>query len=1072
MLDRVIAFSLTHRGFVLVAALVILAYGTLVALRLPIDVFPDLDRPTVTILTEAPGLAPEEVEVLVTFPIETAMNGATGVERVRSSSGVGLSIVWVEFAWNTDVMVDRQIVAEKLQVARGRLPEGVEPFLAPVSSIMGEIQLAALQSASGATPPMEIRTIADWVVRPRLLAVPGVSQVTVIGGEVRQLEVRVSPERLLRHGVTLSGVREAVEATNVARGGGFLLQGPEESLIRVMGRATSAEDVRSAVVAWRDPLPVLVRDVAEVGFGSPVKRGDASVDAAPAVILSIQKQPGADTLELDAAVRRTFSELATALPPDVRLREDVFRQAEFIESAIGNVEEAVRDGAIWVIVVLFLFLWNLRASAVTLIVIPLSAVVTALVFDAFHASINTMTLGGLAVAIGELVDDSIVDVENIHRRLRENRARPDPLPTLLVVYRASSEIRNSIVYATLIVVAVVFPLFSLAGLEGRLFAPLGVSYLVTLAASLAVSLTVTPALASVLLHGGKAGAEERPRKEPALVRLLKRADERILRTTLRYPIPILALVAVLAVAAIASVAFMGGEFLPPFDEGTLTVNVLAEPGTSLDESDRIGSLAERRLLEVKEVAATARRTGRAEEDEHAEGVHYSEIDVRLRVGDGARERGKEEVLADVRERLASIPGVVISIGQPISHRLDHILSGIRAQIAVKIFGPDLPALREAAQLAHDAMRGVPGVVDLQIEPQVEIPQVKVEILREEASRLGLTVEDVAAVAETALRGAVVSEILDRQRTFDLVVWLDEAARDDVAAIRALLLDTPSGARVPLSQVARVVESSGPNTIHRENVLRRVVVSCNVSERDLLSVVTDVKRAVEGEVVPALRPGYFVQYGGQFEAQREAETRLLVLGSLAVAVVFFLLVQCLGSWRAALQVLANVPLAAIGSVIALFLAYGTSPVLSLAHWIGFITLVGIVSRNGIMMISHYIHLMKYEGEKFDEEMVVRGSLERLVPVLMTALTTVIGLLPLALGAGETGKEILHPLAIVVIGGIVSSTLLDQIVTPALFFRFGRRVYAGASGPAVVEEIEIPRALLAAAYDKHRQREEER
>jgi len=1054
MFDRIIAVALVHRGLVLVLAAVLLVFGTVAALDLPIDVFPDLDRPTVTILTEAPGLAPEEVEILVTFPIETALFGATGVERVRSSSAVGLSIVWAEFAWGSDVLADRQIVAEKLSLARERLPEGLEPVLAPVSSIMGEIQLVGLQSETGETSAMELRTLADWTIRPRLLAVPGVSQVTVIGGEVREIQALVSPEELLRHGVTLKQLREAVEKANVAKGGGFLLEGAEESLIRVVGRATRPEDVAQAVVAWRDPLPVVVRDVASVGEGSPVRRGVASVDARPAVILSIQKQPGADTLDLDRAVRSTFDELRPTLPKDVRLREEVFRQASFIGTAIANVEEAIRDGGIWVVVVLLVFLWNLRASVVTILAIPLSVIATALAFRALGASINTMTLGGLAVAIGELVDDSIVDVENIHRRLRENRLRAVSEPWLVVVFKASSEIRNSIVTATMIVVLVVFPLFSLAGLEGRLFAPLGVSYLVTLAASLLVSLTVTPALASYLLPGAP---ERSQRGDTPVVRVLKRADEKLLRFTLRHPLAILCAVALLAAAAVGSVAFMGGEFLPPFNEGTLTVNVLAEPGTSLEESDRLGTRVERSLLEIGEVESTARRTGRAELDEHAEGVHYSEIDVRLRAEGG---RPKDEVLEDVRRRLGAFPGVAASIGQPISHRLDHILSGIRAQIAVKIFGPDLPVLRDAAQRARDAMAGIEGVVDLQVEPQVEIPEVKVEILREEAARLGLPVGDVAEVVETAFRGAVVSEVLDRQRSFDLVVWLEEGARDDVGAIRSLLLDTPSGARVPLGQVARVVRSSGPNTIQRENVARRIVVSCNVAGRDLTSVVEDVKAAVGSAVVPGLPPNVFVRYGGQFEAQAKAETRLFLLGALALLAIASLLAKSLGSWRAALQVMVNIPLAAIGSVSLLLLTTDGWPTLSLAHWIGFITLTGIVSRNGIMMISHYVHLMRHEGEAFDEKMIVRGSLERLVPVLMTALTTVIGLMPLALGAGETGREILHPLAIVVIGGIASSTLLDQIVTPALFFRFGRRIYEPRDARET-PPIPVPPALAAAA-----------
>jgi len=1095
MLNHIIAFCLRNRVFVLAVTVVLVIYGGREALRLPIDVFPNLNRPTVTIMTEAHGLAPEEVETLVTFPIESAMNGASDVRRVRSASGIGLSIVWVEFDWGTDTYVDRQVVSEKLQLVRERLPEEAHPVMAPISSIMGEILLVGMKSG-GKTSPMELRTIADWEVRQRLLAVSGVSQVSVMGGEMKQYQVLTSPERLSRHDVTLDQLIAAVEKSNIVTGGGFLLSKSHESLIRIVGRATTLDEVADTVVRGGDPVPITIREVADVRYGGPVRRGDASIEGERAIVLSVQKQPDADTLKLTERIEERLAEIQKQLPNDVTIITDIFKQADFIDSAIDNVREAIRDGVVWVIVVLFIFLWNLRTSLITLTAIPLSIILTAFTFSYFDISINTMTLGGLAVAIGELVDDSIVDIENIFRRLKENRRRPNPENPIKVIFLASCEIRNSIVYATLIVVLVVFPLFSLAGLEGRMFAPLGLAYLTTLLASLVVSLTVTPVLASYLLP--KANFLKRA-GDPLLLRGLKWADTFLLRFTLRHSTAVLVAVALIVLISVSSIIWMGGEFLPRFNEGALTIAAMAPPGVSMEESNRIAGRVERMLRKIPEVKHVSRRTGRAELDEHAENVNFSEIDVGLiqperprkgvhyailRAIPGLRKFGvdvvgrpRDEVLAEIRDIVAEVPGVKVNLGQPISHRLDHMMSGIRSQIAVKLYGHDIEELRDRGQDIAEMMAEIPGVVDLQIEPQRDIPQIRVTIRRHEAARYGLAPADVAKALETALQGRTVSQVLEGQKVFDLVVWFDEEARNNVDTIRSTLLSTPDGSRVALGTVAKVEPTQGPNTINRENVQRRIVIQCNTAGHDLVSVVHDIQQAAAEKIEPILKDGYVIEYGGQFEARHEANQRLLLLGSFATGGIFLLLYKCLGSWRAALQVMVNIPLAAMGSVIALLIINHPSPeamaeaswwelpqvwmsasVLSVAHWVGFITLIGIVSRNGIMMISHYIHLMKYEGEGFGEKMIIRGSLERLAPVLMTALTTIIGLVPIALGAGQTGKEILHPLAIVVIGGLLSSTLLDQIVTPALFFKFGRKVYQGDSA-GHARDLSGPSAPLA-------------
>lgn len=1121
MLNHIIAFSLRNRAIVLMAALALVVFGTYQLQQMPIDVFPDLNRPTVAVMTEAAGLAPEEVELLVSRPIEFLLNGATGVQRVRSASGIGLSIVWVEFDWGTDIYRDRQVVAEKLQLARERLPRDANPVMAPISSIMGEIMLVGLHSTArfasreeGERKWQELRTLAEFTIRNRLLAAEGVSQVTVMGGVLKQYQIITSPSRLAAQNITLDQLVEAGQKANVIAGGGIMERSTSETLIRISGQSLTLKELAETPVIWRDPRPVLIKDVADVRYGGPVKRGDGGVwvkeqgkpKGGASIMLSIQKQPNANTLVLDREIDRVLDELQRDLPPDARLERRIFKQADFIQAAIENVVEAIRDGVIWVFVVLFLFLWNLRTSAITLTAIPLSLLVTVLVFSFFGVTINTMTLGGIAVAIGELTDDAIVDVENIFRRLKVNKQKSRPDNPLKVVFLASSEVRTSIVYATLIVCLVVLPLFAMSGLEGRMFAPLGLAYVVSLMASLLVSLTVTPVMASLLLPRARFMGH---REDPLLLRWLKKLDARILHWTLRHPWPILVVTLSLAVASKLVVMWMGSEFLPPFNEGTLTINLQTEPGTSLAESQRVAERTEKMLLAVPEVLSVSRRTGRAEMDEHAEGVNSSEIDVRVleherpkpgwmyavvraipgmhRWGVDVEGRPRDEVVADIRDRITSIPNVKVNIGQPISHRLDHIMSGVKAQIAVKIFGPDLRELRTAAQDAQQRMSAVPGVADLQIEPQVEISELRLKVKRQAAARYGLAPGDVARLLETAYKGRVVSEVLDEDRRYPIVVWYEKSARDDPGEINKTILDTPSGRKVALGQVAEVLDTSGPNTLNREDVQRRIAVACNVQGRDLVGVVNDIKQALlpVEEQIRKLPGDYRIEYGGQFEAQQAANFRLALLGSLSVVGVFLLLWKGLESWQAALQVLlVNIPLAALGSV-AMLLAinqpsaealraapfwdwpkvWAQATTLSVAHWVGFITLIGIVSRNGIMMISHYVHLMKHEGEAFSEQMIIRGSVERLAPVLMTAFVAMIGLVPLALGAGQTGKEILHPLAIVVIGGLLDSTLMDQIVTPAVFYLFGRGVYdhAAADTDATAEAEHLAESLFPSRRD---------
>ncbi len=1035
MLNNLIAWSLRNRVIVLAAAALLLLAGSWTASRMPVDVFPDLTAPTVTVLTEAHGMAPEEVEALVTFPIETSVNGATGVRRVRSSTAQGISVVWVEFDWGTDIFRARQIVSEKLQTVATGLPAGISaPVLAPVSSVMGEIMMIGL---TGTASPQDLRTMADWTIRRRLLAVPGVAQVIPIGGEVKQYQVLVDPARMLATGVTLEEVLRAAAGSNENASGGVYMDRGQEYVIRGIGRIHRASDVEQTVVAVRGGVPVLISQVAEVMVGAAPKYGDGSVNAEPGVVLAVQKQPGANTLELTRRIEVELAELQQSLPEGMTIRSELFRQADFITIAIHNVLEALRDGAILVVVILFAFLWNLRTTAISIVAIPLSLVVAIFAMQLLGITINTMSLGGMAIAIGALVDDAIIDVENVFRRLKENHHRPPAArrPTLQVVYDASREIRASIVNATLIIIVVFLPLFFLGGVEGRLLRPLGFAYVVAILASLLVAVTVTPVLCAYLLPRARAVEEER---ESRLVRWLKRRYARTLEVVLARPRAVLVGAGVALGLAIACVPFLGSSFLPEFNEGALTVSVVTVPGTSLVEADAIGRRVEQILLATAGVESTDRRQGRAELDEHAQGVNAAEIDVTLEA-----QVDKEHLFTALRREFAAIPGTNVTVGQPIGHRIDHMLSGTRANIAVKIFGPDLYELRQVGAQVESAMRGVPGVADLQLEQQMDVPQLQIRADRGAMARYGMTVGQLAEAIDVAFNGEVVSQVLEEGRSYDLVVRFPAALRANAQAIAGVIFDTPTGQRVPLSELATIDVTRGPNTISRENVQRKIVVQANVAGRDLGSTVADIRRAVADEVrMPA---GYHVVYGGQFESQGEATRVLGVLSLLSMAAIFLILYAEFQSTRTAVLVMANLPLALIGGVVAVLL---TGRVVSIASLVGFVTLFGIATRNGILLVAHYQHLLA-EGVPF-REAIVRGSLERLSPIFMTALTAGLALIPLALGGGEPGNELQTPMAIVILGGLLSATALNMVVLPALYWLYGPReavVHAAPESEAI-------------------------
>ncbi|KAF0179794.1 MAG: CzcA family heavy metal efflux protein [Limisphaerales bacterium] len=1024
-MDKLIQWALSNRALVLVAALVLTAFGIHTATRMPVDVFPDLTAPTVTIITEAHGMSPTEVETQVTFPVETAVNGAAGVRRVRSATAVGISVVWVEFEWGTDIRHARQTVAEKIGAVSAELPPEVErPVLAPQSSIMGEILFLALSSDQHT--PAELRSHAEVSIRRRLLAVPGVAQVTPIGGGEKQFQVVINPTALQAHGVTLNQVVRALEEANENVSAGIINERGAEWLVTGVGRVRSLEDIGATTVAAREGVPTLVRDLGEVRVGEAQKRGEGSAMGKPAVLLGIQKQPGANTLELTKRLDAALADISAKLPAGMKLKTDIFRQADFISVSVHNVQTALLEGVVLVTVVVLLFLGNFRATLITLTAIPLSLLTAVLTLKWFGASINTMTLGGMAIAIGALVDDAVIDVENVFRRLRENHHKPEARrrPILQVVFDASVEIRSSIVFATLIIALVFIPIFFLGGVEGRLLQPLGVAYLVALGASLIVAVTVTPVLCYLLLPKSRGVLAEH---EPKFVQWLKAAYAPVLHGALAHPwrftVPA---VVVLAVALLAATR-MGRAFLPEFNEGSLTISAVTLPGTSLPESDALGRVVEQTLLSFPEVVSVARRTGRAELDEHAQGVEASELEVSIAM----KSRGKAEFLQALRDAFSTVPGMNITIGQPISHRIDHMLSGTRANIAVKIFGPDLYRLRTLAEKSRQAMQGVTGVVDLSVETQTEVPVLKIKFDRAEIARHALTIRDVARTVEASLQGVKATRVLEGQAAYDLVVRLADAGGWSLDTLGDLLVDTPAGAKVPLRSLARIQRDTGPNQILREQVERKIVVQCNVAGRDVTGVVQDIQKLVNPIVGAA--GGFRVEYAGQFESAAEAG-RTLTLVSIGVVIgIGFLLHLAFKSARDAALIMLNLPLALIGGVAGVFVGGG---VLSVASLIGFITVFGIATRNGIMLVAHIRHLQEHEGMTDFREAVRRGAMERLVPILMTALAAGLALIPLALGGEKPGNEIQTPMAIVILFGLLTSMVLNMVIVPALYFRLGQ------------------------------------
>lgn len=1025
MLNKIIGFSLQNRILVLVASVLLLIGGTYTAMHTEVDVFPDLNAPTVVIMTEANGMAAEEVEQLVTFPVETAVNGATGVRRVRSSSTNGFSVVWVEFDWDTDIYLARQIVSEKLAVVSESLPANVgKPTLGPQSSILGEMLIVGLTADS--TSMLDLRTIADWTIRPRLLSTGGVAQVAVLGGDIKEYQVQLDPERMRHYGVTLSEVMNITREMNLNANGGVLYEYGNEYIVRGVLSTDKVDQIAKAVVRSNgvSGAPILLEDIADVQVGAKLpKLGTASERGKHAVLLTVTKQPATSTLELTDKLEASLQDLQKNLPADVKVSTDIFRQSRFIESSIGNVQKSLLEGGIFVVIVLFLFLANIRTTVISLVTLPLSLIASILALHYMGFTINTMSLGGMAIAIGSLVDDAIVDVENVYKRLHENRLKPagEQLPILEVVFNASKEVRMPILNSTLIIIVSFVPLFFLSGMEGRMLVPLGIAFIVALAASTVVALTVTPVLCSYLLGKEKIKKQNNENSDSAVARKMKQWYGSALTFVLGHKKGVLGGTIGLFVVALGCFFTLGRSFLPPFNEGSFTINISSLPGISLEESDKMGHRAEELLLSIPEIQTVARKTGRAELDEHALGVNVSEIEAPFELKD----RSRSELVAEVREKLGTIVGANVEIGQPISHRIDAMLSGTKANIAIKLFGDDLNRMFTLGNEIKSAIQGIPGIADLNVEQQIERPQLVISPKREMLAKYGISLPKFSEFVNVCLAGEAVSQVYEKGKSFDLTVRVKDNLRDEMEKIRNLMIDTGDGQKIPLNYVAEIRSAMGPNTISRENVKRKIVISANVADRDLRSVVNDIQAQVDAQI--KLPEGYHIEYGGQFESEQAASRTLALTSFMSIVVIFLLLYHEFRSVKESAIILINLPLALIGGVFALLITTGE---VSIPAIIGFISLFGIATRNGMLLISHYNHLQQEEGYGVYDS-VIRGSLDRLNPILMTALSSALALIPLALSGDLPGNEIQSPMAKVILGGLLTSTFLNGFIIPIVY-----------------------------------------